>query len=98
MVVGRACIVVLGAVVALVGADSLLFRTGYGSIIQPDSAAGIFELVLHREESAQRRFGDNLVVTLGDSRFSYLPRDAAGYTPETGYVFRSAGVAGTDAR
>jgi hypothetical protein len=97
--VRRTAMACLGAVLAVAGADALLFRTGfYASIIEPDSAAGVFELVLAREREAQLRNGDNLVATLGDSRFSYLPRQADELTPETGYVFRSAGVAGSDAR
>jgi hypothetical protein len=39
-----------------------------------------------------------MVVTVGDSRFAYYPRVANQLTPETGYVFRHAGVAGTDVR
>jgi len=96
---GRVALVWLVGMVAVVGADSLLFRTRwYPSILQPDSSTGIFELILNRERDAQRQNGDNLVVTLGDSRFSYLPREAAEYTKETGYTIRSAGVAGSDAR
>jgi lysophospholipase L1-like esterase len=95
----RLAMVCLGALLATVAADALLFRTGlYSSIIEPDSSAGVFELVLARERQAQAANGDNLVVTLGDSRFAYLPRQADELTPETGYVFRSAGVAGSDAR
>jgi hypothetical protein len=90
-----ACLV---AIAALVGADSLLFRTGYASILEPDSSTGLFELILNRERDAQRQNGDNMVVTLGDSRFGYLPKLACELTPETGYVIRSAGVAGSDAR
>jgi len=38
------------------------------------------------------------VVTLGDSRFAYSPKLANEVTAQTGYVFRHAGVAGTDVR
>jgi hypothetical protein len=87
------------AITGLVGVDSLMFRTGwYASILEPDSSTGLFELILNRERDAQRQNGDNIVTTLGDSRFSYLPRLACDLTPETGYVIRSAGVAGSDAR
>jgi hypothetical protein len=79
--------------------DGLLFRTPfYSSILEPDSSAGTFELTLEREQQAQGLNGDNLVVTLGDSRFAYSPRLANEVTAQTGYVFRHAGVAGTDVR
>jgi hypothetical protein len=79
--------------------DGLLFRTPfYSSILEPDSSTGVFELTLWREQQAQTQNGDNLVVTLGDSRFAYSPRLANEVTAQTGYVFRHAGVAGTDVR
>src|ERR1051326_202080 len=91
-----ALILALAAVFAL---DALCFRTGlYPSILEPDSSAGLLELVLRREQRAQARYGDNVIVTLGDSRFAYYPRVANTLTPETGFVFRHAGVAGTDIR
>ena len=87
------------AVVGLFALDALLFRSGlYTSILEPDSSTGLFELVLRREQHAQLRYGRNLVVTLGDSRFAYYPRVANQQTATTGFVFRHAGVAGTDAR
>ncbi len=87
------------ACLGLFALDGLLFRTPfYPSILQPDSSAGTFELTLEREQQAQRLNGDNLVVTLGDSRFAYSPRLANELTAQTGYVFRHAGVAGTDVR
>jgi hypothetical protein len=80
--------------------DAALFRTNfYPSILEPDSTTGLFENILRREKLAQRRYGDNLVVTIGDSRVAFLPRAAnGGVTYPTGYVFRSTGVAGSDAR
>jgi hypothetical protein len=87
------------AVLGLLALDGLLFRTPlYPSILQMDSSTGAFELTLRREQQAQARNGDNLVVTLGDSRFAYSPRLANQVTAQTGYVFRHAGVAGTDVR
>ena len=75
------------------------FRTGlYTSILEPDSSTGLFELVLRREQQAQSQYGRNLVVTLGDSRFAYYPRVANQQTAATGFVFRNAGIAGTDPR
>jgi hypothetical protein len=55
-------------------------------------------MTLFRERQAQAANGDNMVVTLGDSRFAYAPRLANVLTPQTGLVFRHAGVAGSDAR
>jgi len=79
--------------------DAILFRTPlYTSILEPESSAGTFELILRRERRAQPWYGRNLVVTLGDSRFAYYPREANEHTRETGLAFRQAGVAGTDAR
>ncbi len=97
--VSRAVWACLLAVAGVFGLDALLFRTGlYPSILEPDSMAGRFELILHKEQKAQARYGANLVETLGDSRFAYYPRVANQLTPETGYAFRHAGVAGTDIR
>jgi len=87
------------AFLGLFALDGLLFRTPfYPSILQMDSSTGAFELTLRREQQAQALNGDNLVVTLGDSRFAYSPRLANQVTAQTGYVFRHAGVAGTDVR
>ncbi|HUB81489.1 MAG TPA: hypothetical protein VMB03_21970 [Bryobacteraceae bacterium] len=90
---------ILLAFACLFGLDSLLFRTSlYPSILQPDSSTGEFEMTLRREKQAQAKNGDNLIVTLGDSRFAYSPKLANAVTAETGLVFGHAGVAGTDAR
>jgi hypothetical protein len=94
--VAGACLL---AVVALFVCDALLFRTGlYTSILEPDSSTGLFENILRRERQAQARNGDNLVATLGDSRFAYYPRVCNELTGETGLVIRSAGIAGSDPR
>lgn len=96
--VRRVCAVIL-AVAGLFALDALLFRTGlYTSILEPDSSTGIFELILRREQHAHPWYGGNLIVTLGDSRFAYYPRVANEQTAATGFAFRHAGVAGTDAR
>jgi hypothetical protein len=92
----RAVILALAGLLAL---DALLFRTGlYTSLLEPESSTGTFELILRREQQAQPWYGRNLVVTLGDSRFAYYPRVANEQTAATGFAFRHAGVAGTDAR
>lgn len=83
----------------LFGLDALVFRTPYyHSHLKIDSTTGLFEMILWREQQAQKRLGDNVVLTVGDSRFGLVPKISNGLEPETGYVFRSAGVAGTDAR
>jgi hypothetical protein len=92
----RAIILALAGLFAL---DALLFRTAlYTSILEPDSSTGTFELILRREQIAQPWYGRNLVVTLGDSRFAYYPSVANEQKATTGFAFRHAGVAGTDAR
>jgi len=89
---------VLG-VAGLFALDAAVFRSGlYTAILEPESSAGTFELILRRERNAQPWYGKNLVVTVGDSRFAYYPRVANEHKAETGYAFRHAGVAGTDAR
>ena len=97
--VRRVAAAVLLACLAVFALDALLFRTGlYPSILEPDSLTGQFELILARERQAQARGGDNLVLTIGDSRVDYYPRVANQLTPETGYVFRDASLAGSDPR
>ena len=79
--------------------DALLFRTGlYTAYLEPDSSAGLFELVLWREKTAQQTAGDNLVVTLGNSRMGYVPKVVDQRPRQTGYAVRTAGVAGSDPR
>jgi hypothetical protein len=94
--------VILAALLGCAGAfglDALLFRTKmYPQLLEPNSSTGLFELMLRKEKKAQRYSGDNLVVTLGDSRFGYSPRLADELTPQTGYMFRQAGLPGTDVR
>jgi hypothetical protein len=95
----RPAAAILLALVGFFALDGLVFRTGlYTSILEPESSTGTFEQILRREQNAQSRYGANLIVTLGDSRFAYYPRVANQHTAETGFSFRQAGVAGTDAR
>jgi hypothetical protein len=94
----RIVALVLGCV-GVFGLDALAFRTRYyAQNLKPDSTTGLFELILWREQLAQKTLGDNVVLTMGDSRFGIVPKISNALEPETGYVFRSAGVAGTDAR
>src|SRR6266849_3488033 len=95
----RATLAFLAAFVLLFALDSLLFRTAlYTPWLEPNSSTGEFENTFRREVRSQAENGDNLVVTLGDSRFAYLPRLANELTSQSGYVFRNAGAAGTDPR
>lgn len=95
----RCALACLAAVVGVFSLDALLFRTGfYAAILEPDSSTGLFEMTLRREREAQGRYGDNMVATLGDSRFAYSPKIADQDAAKTGYILRQAGVAGTDAR
>lgn len=96
----REGLVLLAAAFAvLLGLDGLIFRIGpYDRILEPDSTAGQFELVLRRELDAQKDYGDNLVAALGNSRMSVYPREAAKVASRTGYYIRLAGLAGTEAR
>ena len=97
--VRRAALSYLAGFVLLFALDSLFFRTSlYTPWLEPDSTTGEFENTFRREIHSQAENGDNLVVTLGDSRFAYLPRLANELTPQSGYVFRNAGAAGTDPR
>lgn len=95
----RIILTVLVACLLLFGIDALLFRTNlYPSILEPDSSAGLFELVLWREKQAQRTAGDHLVVTLGNSRMGYSPKGVDLRPRQNGYVVRTAGIAGSDPR
>src|SRR5579862_7217976 len=81
----------LAALLAGFGVDALFFRTGsYAKILEPDSTTGIFELTFRGELRRQAEHGDNMIATVGDSRFAYLPREANALTPKSGYVFRNA--------
>jgi hypothetical protein len=95
----RIAITLLIAFLGVFGLDALLFRTHlYMSILEPDSSAGLLELVLWREKRAQNTAGDNLVVTLGNSRMGYTPRIVDLRPRQTGYAVRTAGVPGSDPR
>jgi len=87
------------ACLGVFGLDALAFRTRwYPSFLQPDSTTGLFELVLWRERQAQKQYGDNLVLTVGDSRFGLAPKLSNETIPPPSYMLRSAGVAGASAR
>jgi len=87
------------AIAGVFALDALAFRgERYTSLLEPESSTGTFELILRREKAAQARYGANLIVTLGDSRFAYYPRVANQQSGQTGFSFRNAGVAGSNAR
>ncbi len=87
------------AVLGAFGLDALVFRTPwYPANLQPESTTGLFESILWRERQAQKKYGGNLVLTVGDSRFGVAPKLSNTVTPSTGYILRSAGVAGTSVR
>jgi len=95
----RVALTLLIAFLGLFSLDALLFRTRlYMSILEPDSSAGLLELILRREQAAQSKAGDNLVVTLGNSRMGFMPRIVDQRPQQTGYAIRTAGVAGSDPR
>lgn len=95
----RIALTLLVACLLLFGLDALMFRTHlYTSILEPDSSAGLLELILWREKRAQRTAGDNLVVTLGNSRMGYSPKGVDLRPRQTGYAVRTAAVAGSDPR
>ena len=95
----RIALTLLLALVGMFGLDALLFRTHlYMSILEPDSSAGLLELILWREKRAQRTAGDNLVVTPGNSRMGYMPKGVDLRPRQTGYAVRTAVVPGSDPR
>lgn len=97
--VPRALAATLLGVVGVFALDGLVFRTNlYLPYLEPASSSGMTQLIIGRERTAQSRNGDNMIVTMGDSRFAYLPKAANSIEPETGYIFRHAGVAGSDVR
>jgi len=91
---GFACLL---ALLGVFGLDALVFRTHYYTqFLEPDSSTGVFEMILRREQQAQQRYGDNMIAALGDSRLGLSPRVAARLRPNSGYVFRLAGMPGTN--
>ena len=97
--VRRAVLACFLAAVGVVGLDGILFHSGlYTSILEPDSSAGLYQLILYREQDAQQRSGDSMVLTMGDSRFAYSPKLSNELTAKTGYVFRTAGMGGSELR
>ncbi len=78
--------------------DALIFRVLYPPMLDPNSSTGLYELILRREFAAQASLGDRLVVTIGNSRFSYSRKVLDNRPGKSGYIFREAGIAGSDPR
>ncbi|HXN48159.1 MAG TPA: hypothetical protein VN893_16040, partial [Bryobacteraceae bacterium] len=89
----------LAACIGVTALDALLFRTGfYATLLDPESSTGAFEWMLRTELEAQRRYGDRMVVTIGNSRFFWSPRVLDNRPGPHKYVLRCASIPGTDAR
>ena len=87
------------ALLLLFFVDALLFRTKmYSQLLEPGSSTGLFELILAKELRAQKRLGDNLVVTLGNSRFAWSPMVVDHERTASPFIFRDSGLAGSDPR
>ena len=95
----RIAVILFAAGLLLFGLDALLFRSGlYTGYLEPDSSTGLLELILWREKLAQHQHGDNMVVTLGNSRMGFSPKFVDQRPRQNGYVVRTAAVAGSDPR
>lgn len=85
----------------LLALDAAIFRSGwYAQYLEPSSSAGTMELTLLRERKHQAEWKEPLILTMGDSRMNYSPKQANKYCQERGYPFRltHGGVAGTNPR
>jgi len=97
--VRRVALALALAGLGIFGLDSLIFRSSvYAHYLEPESSTGLFEMILRREQKAQKDHGDNLVVTLGNSRFGYSRKIVDNLPQKAVYEFRDAGVAGSTAR
>ena len=85
------------ALVFFLALDSLAFRTGYTSILEPNSTAGYLEQFLWNEIHRPLD-GPNQVLAVGDSRVGLKTRVADQLTPETGYTLATIAVPGTTPR
>ncbi len=89
----------MSALFGLFALDAVAFRTPYyPRYLQPDSSTGLFEWILWRERVYAATAPGNVIITVGDSRLAYAPKLCNAIEPETGYLVRSGGVAGSDAR
>ncbi len=87
-------IAIATALVLFFAVDALLFRLIYPPVLDPNSSTGLFELIFRRERSAQATGGDNLVLTLGNSRFAFSRKILDHRADKSDYTFREAGIAG----
>lgn len=89
------------AIFLFLAADSALFRTGfYYRFLEPDSSAGVVQLVLLRERQYQAEATLPTILTMGDSRMNYSPRLANQYAESHAFPFRirHGSAAGTNPR
>jgi hypothetical protein len=94
----RACVYCLAGFLLWLLLDAAIFRSDlYPSILEPESAAGNFEL-LFWNEMHRKPTGHPEIAGIGDSRLPLLPRVANELTPRTGYTFTNVGVPGTSPR
>jgi len=85
------------ALVFFLALDSLAFRTGYTSILEPNSTAGYLQQFVWNEIHRPLT-GPNQVLAVGDSRVGLKTRVANLLTPETGYTLATIAVPGTTPR
>ena len=85
------------ALIFFLALDSLAFRTGYTSILEPDSTAGYLQQFVWNEVHRPLR-GPYQVLAVGDSRVGLKTRVANLLAPETGYTLATIAVPGTTPR
>ncbi len=79
--------------------EALVFRVFYPAILEPESAAGMFELVLKTERTRKLHAGTEVLV-MGDSLVSegFSAKIANGCGKEAGWHFSSAAIPGSSPR
>ena len=84
------------ALIFFLALDSLAFRTGYTSILEPDSTAGYLQQFVWNEVHRPLR-GPYQVLAVGDSRVGLKTRVANLLAPETGYTLATIAVPASQA-
>ena len=85
------------ALILFFALDALAFRTGYTSILEPNSTAGYLQQFVWNEIHRPLR-GPNQVLTVGDSRVGLKTRVTNLFIEDTGYTLASIAVPGTTPR